>query len=133
MSANLLQAAVYQRLAGDAAISALAGAGKVFDGRPLRKTLPYVHLGIWQVEPLSGDDGTFEHRFDIEAWSEQGGQREVAALAEAVRAALHDQPLTLDGATLVNLRHWRSRAGRQAQSRFYRAVVTFRAVVETAA
>ena len=40
MSATALQAAVFERLDTDAAIIALAGAGKVFDGRPVRREPP---------------------------------------------------------------------------------------------
>lgn len=134
MSTNELQKAIYLALASDATVSALCGPDKVFDGRPVRKDLPYLHFGNWRVTDYSTatEPGT-EHRFAIEIWSEKNGHLEVVAIAEAVASALHDQPLAVSGQTLVNLRHERTNTGRINRSRIYRARVEFRAVLEPTA
>ena len=53
--------------------------------------------------------------------------------ATVVRKALHDAALTLPGFHLVNLRHLRTRTGRDTKSRHIRARLEFRAVLEPAA
>lgn len=133
MSANKLQKAVYLALAGNSTITTLCGPDKVFDGRPIRKDLPYLHFGNWQVDDFStATEPGEEHRFEIEVWTENNGHLAAATIADAVVAALHDQQLAITGATLVNLRHERTRTSRPSQSRLYRARLEFRAVLEPA-
>ncbi|TDH38848.1 DUF3168 domain-containing protein [Pseudohoeflea suaedae] len=134
MSANALQRAVFERLTADADVTALAGPGKVFDGRPERMQPPYLVFGDWRIDDWStGSEEGAEHRFEIEIWSDARGRKQAASLAEAVRAALHDATLGLPGFHLVNLRHTRTRSGREPKSRHIRARIAFRAVLEPAA
>lgn len=134
MSANALQRAVFDALSADAGVTALAGAGKIFDGRPERMEPPYLAFGDWRIDDWStGTEGGEEHRFEIEVWSEARGRKQTAALAQAVRHALHDAGLTVPGFHLINLRHLRTRTGREPKSRHIRARVEFRAVLEPAA
>ena len=51
-------------------------------------------------------------------------------IAARVEALLHDAALTLDGHRLVNLRFEQAEARREAQGRFSRASLRFRAVTE---
>jgi uncharacterized protein DUF3168 len=133
MSANALQEAVFERLSTDAAITALAGAGKIVDGRPVRKEPPFIAFGDWRVDDFStGTEIGGEHRFEIEVWSDGAGKKQAAAIAQAVIAALHDAALSVPGFHLVNLRHLRTRTGRETRSRHIRARVEFRAVLEPA-
>ncbi|MAY60922.1 MAG: hypothetical protein CML29_01810 [Rhizobiales bacterium] len=134
MSANALQRAVFERLTSETGVSALAGADRIFDGRPERIEPPYVTFGDWRIEDWStGTEDGAEHRFEIEVWSEVRGRKQAAELADAVRKALHDAALTLPGFHLVNLRHLRTRTGRDTKSRHIRARLEFRAVLEPAA
>ena len=48
----------------------------------------------------------------------------------AARAALHGQPLTLDGHRLINLRHEFSEARRTPDGDTYQGIARFRAVTE---
>lgn len=131
MSINALQKAVFEILSNDAAILALTGPGKVFDNRPVRKAAPYLVIGAWRaVDWSSGVETGSEHIFEIEVWSEEAGRREVAAIAEAVRAALHDADLVVPGFHLVSLNHRRTRTGRERNSRFFAARIEFRAAIE---
>ena len=133
MSANALQRAVFEQLTNDADIIALAGTGKVFDGRPERMQPPYLAFGDWWTDDWStGTEEGAEHRFEIEVWSDARGRKEAARLAEAVHDALHDAALTVPGFQLINLRHSRTRTGREAKTRFIRSRIEFRAVLEPA-
>lgn len=131
MSANAMQQAVYTALAADAALAALLGAGRILDLRPADKHLPHVVFGAWRTDDWStGTEAGAEHVFDIEVYVDENGRKRAAAIAEAVRAALHDRPLTADGIRLVNLRHQRTRTRRETGSRLHTARLTFRATTE---
>lgn len=131
MSSNALQAAIYDRLTNDAAVTAIAGPDRVFDRRLAQQKLPCLVIGQWRVTDWStGDDTGEEHRFDIEIWSDDNGRKQAAVLADLVRAALHEAPLTLSEGHLVNLRHEKIRLRREARSGFHTALVGFRAVTE---
>ena len=81
----------------------------------------------------TGTEAGAEHRFEIEVWSDEGGRKQAASLAEAVRDAIHDRALTIPGFHLINLRHLRTRTGREAKTRHIRSRLEFRAVLEPAA
>ena len=131
MSANQLQQAVVERLSTDPAIVAITGAGRIFDRLITRAEPPYLVLGeIISSDFSTGDEAASEHRFEIEAWSKDNGRKQAVELADAVRAALHDADLTLDGAALVNLRHERTTSRRAPKSGLHVARLRFRAVTE---
>jgi hypothetical protein len=131
MSANALQQAVYERLSGEAAIVAITGPGRVFDRRITRVEPPYLVLGEMVSSDFSTGDGPgTEHRFEIEAWTRQNGRREAVELADAVRSALHDADLALNGVALINLRHERTVSRRAPKSALHVARLRFRAVTE---
>ncbi|MDZ7601853.1 MAG: DUF3168 domain-containing protein [Hoeflea sp.] len=131
MSANHLQRAVVERLAADPDVTAIAGAGRIFDRQITRAEPPYLVLGEMTTSDFSTGDGAgSEHRFEIEAWSKDNGRRQAAALADAVRAALHDADLALVDAVLINLRHERTVSRRAPKSGLHVARLRFRAVTE---
>ncbi|WP_420408896.1 DUF3168 domain-containing protein [Hoeflea sp.] len=131
MSANALQEAVFERLSADGAISAVTGPGGVFDRRITRAEPPYLVLGeTVSTDYSTGDAPGTEHRFEIEAWTRQNGRREAVELADAVRSALHEADLALDGATLINLRHERTVSRRAPKTALHVARLRFRAVTE---
>lgn len=131
MSANALQKAVVERLAGDPDVSAIIGAGRIFDRLITRAEPPYLVLGEAMVTDFStGDSDCSEHRFEIEAWTKQNGRKQAIELADAVRAALHDADLALEDAVLINLRHERTLARRAPKTGLHVARLRFRAVTE---
>lgn len=131
MSANALQKAVVARLAADPDVFALIGAGHIFDRLITRAEPPYLVLGEATATDFSTGDGeASEHRFEIEAWTKQNGRRQAVELADAVRAALHDAGLTLEGAALINLRHERTVSRRAPGTGLHVARLRFRAVTE---
>ncbi|SOE17469.1 uncharacterized protein DUF3168 [Hoeflea halophila] len=131
MSANALQSAVVERLSISPDVLAITGPGRIFDRQITRAEPPYLVIGVMTMADYStGDgDGTV-HRFEIEAWTRQNGRRQAVELADAVRDALHDAELTLDGAVLINLRHERTVSRRAPKTALHVARLRFRAVTE---
>lgn len=131
MSANALQKAVLAQLATAPAIVAITGPGRIFDRLISRAEPPYLVFGEATTTDWStGDAPGSEHLFEIEAWTKQNGRKQAVELADAVRAALHDADLALEGATLIHLRHQRTTSRRAPKSGLHVAQLRFRAVTE---
>ncbi|CAG0994369.1 MAG: DUF3168 domain-containing protein [Rhizobiaceae bacterium] len=128
-----LQKAVFAALAGDAAIVAALGGGKIYDHVPAGTAFPYVTFGRTSVYDWSTatESGT-EQLFTLHVWSKARGRAEALAIIERIGALLHDQPLALDGHALVNLRQEFSEVRQDEDHDVYHGLVRFRAVTETA-
>lgn len=126
-----LQKAVYEALTGDEDILALLGSERIYDDVPRGAAFPYVSFGPSTVRDWSTSTDTgSEHLFTLRAWSKAGGEREVHALLEAIRAALHEEALALTGYRLVGIRHETSDTTRGADGQTYQGIARFRAVIE---
>jgi Protein of unknown function (DUF3168) len=127
-----LRKAIHSTLAADAALTTMLGPARIFDDAPREATPPYVTFGDLQSRDWSttSDLGT-EHFLVVNVWSTQRGSREALNIADRVRALIDDQPLTLDGNRLVNLRFVQLETRRENNARFTRASMRFRAVTET--
>jgi Protein of unknown function (DUF3168) len=130
--ASSLQARVYARLAGDAALSALVGEA-IYDAPPALTPAEteYVTLGEESVRDFGTktSDGAI-HDFAVTVHSGRDGFDTVKRAAEAVCAALVDAPLALDAGRLVALRFLRASAERGRAPAKRRVVLRFRAVVD---
>ena len=94
---------------------------------------PYATIGQTTIADWStGTEDGSEHRVMLHAWSRAGGQTECHAIAEAIRAALHDVALMLDGHALVNLRFETTDTRRDPDGITFHSVMRFRAVTEPA-
>lgn len=130
-AASALQKAIFARLSGDAALTALVGATGITDRRLAAPASPLVVIAaIDSIDHSTATEPGEEHAVTREVWSEAGGHRQVQVIAAAVRAALHDATLALDGHHLVLLLHRDTRLRRDGKSRFHRAEMRFRAVTE---
>jgi hypothetical protein len=127
-SANALQAAIHARLSDDATLTAVIGAGAVFDRRMTGKPMPYLVLS--EIVTSEFAPGTEEHIVRIEAWSDTGGRKQSQDVAARTRALLDGATLTLTGYALVNLAHQRTTARRELKTRAQVAEMLFRAVTE---
>ncbi|HWV83777.1 MAG TPA: DUF3168 domain-containing protein [Hyphomicrobiaceae bacterium] len=129
-----LQQAVHAALAADSGVLALLGSARVYDHVPQGAAFPYLALAGFTVRDwATGTEPGTEIIFTINVWSRAAGHKEALHLAEAVRAALHDAPLSLTDHHLVNLRHESSETQRQRDRDTYRISARFRAVLEPSA
>jgi hypothetical protein len=131
MPAWSLQQSIFAALAADAALTAVLGAGRIFDDVPQGTALPYVTLGQATLRDASTatEDGT-EHVVTVHVWSDARGKKETHAILAAIRAALHDAPPALAGHRLVNLRHELSEVRREPDGATIHGLARFRAFTE---
>lgn len=128
-----LQKAVHHKLTTSAGVLSQLGGPHVWDHVPRGASYPYVTMGASTERDWStGSDGGGEHILTLHVWSKAAGRHEAETIARELRAALHDQALTLDGYTLVNLRHELTDTRRDAEHELYHGVVRLRAVTEEA-
>ena len=128
-----LQRAIYDVLIADEPVLALLGGARIYDAVPDNSTFPYLTLGQTSVADWSaGAEAGEEHTLILHVWSRAWGLRETHELMAALRSALHERALTLDGHRLVNLRHEQSEARREADGLTYHGIARFRAVTEPA-
>lgn len=128
---SALQKAIWQKLSSDTSLTAKIGVGGVADRLLPKRALPMVIIAdiLTQDWSTSTEPGE-EHVITLDIWSDKDGHAEAQALAEMVRDLLHNQPLTLTGAKLVNLQHLSTRIRREMKSRAHVASVQLRAVTE---
>jgi hypothetical protein len=128
-----LQKSIYAVLAVDGPLLALLGAPRIFDDVPQRAEFPYVTLGQSVVRDWSTGGGPGEeHLVTLHVWSRAEGRREVHEIMGAIRAALHDQALALEGHHLVNLRYELSESRREPDGETCHGIVRLRAATEPA-
>lgn len=130
-AASALQKAIHDRLDGDAALTALIGAGGICDRLLDRQRLPVVVIeAIESRDHSTATEAGEEHFITLAAWSKADGHREAQAIAARLHALLHDADLPVTGFALVSLLHRSTRIGRDRAKPFHRAELRFRAVTE---
>ena len=126
-----LQKAVYRALTTDAKVAVALGGRHVYDHVPRRTPRPYVTFARRTLrDQSSGTETAHEHTVALNVWAEASGAKKAAAVMAAVRAALHDQDLALDGHHLVNLRHEYSEIERHDDGVTLIGTLRFRALTE---
>lgn len=111
----------------------MLGGVRVYDDAPQRAPYPLITLGQSAVRDWSiGSEDGVEHSLTLHVWSRTGSEQQMLEIVEAVRAALHDKPLQVEGHHLVNLRHEFSEARLDPDGDTYHGVVRYRAVTEPA-
>jgi hypothetical protein len=131
-AALALQKAVYAAIVADDDVGALIG-DRIYDLAPRNAVFPYVTIGQTTLADWStGTEAGAEHRLTLDVWSRQGGKSECHAIADAIRAALHDAALALTGHALVNLRFETADVARDPDGITFHGVLRFRAVTEPA-
>lgn len=126
-----LQQAVFATLTSDAPLTALLGGARVYDDVPVRAEFPYVTFAQGAERDWStGGEAGSEHALTLHVWSRASGRKETVAIIAALCTVLHDQPLTLSGHRLINLRHEASEVRRDADGETYHGIVRLRAVTE---
>src|SRR5262245_39109584 len=126
-----LQQSVFAALTADSALTSLLGGARIYDDVPQGTGLPYLTLGQSTERDWStGTEDGNEHILTLHVWSNARGKKQAHDIIAAVRSALHDQPLTLTGHRLVNLRHEFSEARRDPDGEAIHGIARFRAVTE---
>lgn len=129
-AARALQKAIWEALGTDAALTALIGAGKVFDRVPAHTPFPYVSFGRTSVADWGTDtEEGAEHLVTLHAWSKDKGRASVLAVLERVRARLLEgvEPA---GHHLVNLAFLSMEAAFEDEAGVEHGTLTLRAVTE---
>jgi hypothetical protein len=129
-AAAALQAAVYQRMVADTAISALVGTD-IYDAVPPGPLPPtYVSLGPEDARDKSDITGEgVEHDFTVSVVTDASGFQTAKQIAGAVAEALVGADLILATGTLVDLWFLRARARRVGEADQRRIDLWFRARV----
>jgi hypothetical protein len=130
-AAGALRKGVWAALSGDAALGALLGGVKVFDGAPAGTALPYVTFGRsasfdWSTATEKGT----EVLFTLHAWARGAGRRGVEAIVERVAGRLEAGLDALDGHRLVNLRLEAVETNFEEDAAVQHGALRFRAVLE---
>lgn len=126
-----LQAKIYERLVGDAALSGVPVHDAPLEPGPEGPAKDYVTLGEESVR--ANDTKTSVgaiHDFTVTVHSARDGFETAKRIAAAVCVALVDAPLVLEAGRLVALRFLRSGAERGPGPEKRRISLRFRAVVD---
>lgn len=130
-----LQKAIRSRLVASSSVTSLVPAAKILDknGRP--EVFPCILIGEGETMP---DDGVARNRHqsfaDLHLWQTEPGLAGVKAIAGAIRGALSDGPLSVDGFRVADLRIERSRFLRDPDGIHSHGVISLQArLVERAA
>ncbi len=126
-----LQQAVYTTLMGTPALITSLGGARIYDDVPQPAAFPYVSFGPSTI--TDADTATERadlHTLTLHIWSRARGRKETHILIEHVRAALHDQSLTLTGHRLINFRHTQTDTRRLSDGETLQSTLRFRALTE---
>jgi hypothetical protein len=126
-----LQRSIYQTLVAAPALTGRLGGDRIYSKAPQGQALPYITLG--QTVTLDWSTGTedgTEHDLTLHIWSRADSAEEVHEIMDAVKAVLHDRPLSLDDHYLVNLRHEFAEARIDPDGETMHGIVRYRAVTE---
>lgn len=111
--------------------AAAVSGGRIYDKVPEGPTFPYVTIGSsFEIQDDADCIPGVEIDFRLHVWSRAPGFPECLRVAEATRAALHRQELTLDENAFVLVEHIRTDKLRDPDGLTSHAVVEFRAIVE---
>ena len=126
-----LQKAVFEALGADAAVTALLGAGKIYDHAPANVAFPYITFGRTSIFDWStGTESGTEQLFTLHVWSKTKGKKETLAIMEAAKTLLDDAALELDEHHLVNMRLEFAEERYDDDLSVHHGLLRFRAVTE---
>lgn len=126
-----LQRAVVDALLADGDVAAIVGTN-IFDGRP-GEAYPCITIGPSDYQPDDMDGiSAREQALQLDCWvrDPKGRTRPAAALADRVKAALHDAGLALDSHALALLKVAAVRVMLDADGATGHGVVSLEAIIE---
>jgi hypothetical protein len=127
-----LAAALRMASMADDGVRAIVGVpARVYDDPPTDVAFPYVTLGRVESRPADASDADAqEHVVTVHAWSRYGGRAEALDLIDALRAAFHNAPLSVEGRRLVMLFAVFADVFRDGDGRTTHGVLRLRAITE---
>ena len=126
--------ALFERLGGDAALTALLGAGRIFEKPPRGQDYPFMVLDSYTAEPLlTYPQEGFVHRLGLAVFSREPSRDEVLSVMDRAVTLLMETPPLLTGHWLTGLQVSGMRSRLLRDGRTFRADWTVRAVTEPAA
>lgn len=128
-----LQTAIIARLKADSGVTSLLpdGANGIYDHVPPDRKFPYIALGDFSCGREETQAGTgYVAETDILSFSRYRGGKELAALMDAVRTALHDADLAIDGHATILCREANAGTGLEPDGESRRGRQSFRIVFE---
>lgn len=129
-----LTAAIRDAVLAHAGVKAVLGdPPRVYDDPPPDPVFPYLTLGRVQTQPADASNSTaLEHAVTLHVWSRYGGRAETLDVIAALRAALHDAALSVEGRRLVFLFASFADVFRSGDGRTTHGVLRLRAMTEEA-
>ena len=125
-----LRSAIRSAALNDPVITAAVN-GSVYDGAPRDAIFPFVTFGDVSLRDWStGSDRGLEHQFTLEIWSLQPGNGETLNIGDRLLTFLLSATLKLQGFQLIDLRFVSFEARREANGRFAKGRMRFRAITE---
>ena len=126
-----LQRSLYQMLSNAPALTSRLGGARIYSKAPQGEALPYITLGqTVNLDWSTGTEDGTEHDLTLHVWTSADSAEEVHEIMDAVKAVLHDRPLSLDDHYLVNLRHQFAEARIDPDGETMHGIVRYRAVTE---
>jgi hypothetical protein len=126
-----LQKSIHIALTADATLASQLGGARIYDDVPDNASFPYITFGQTSLRDWStGSDEAHEHAITLHVWSQANGREEALRIMDTVKSVLHDQPLTLSGHRLINLRHEFSGTRRNPDGETVHGTVRMRATTE---
>jgi len=127
-----LLAALHAALMAHADVQALLGdPARVHDDAPPDAVFPYVTVGRVESRTADAPGGdALEHGVTLHVWSRHGGRAEALEVIAALRSALHNAPLAVEGRKLVLLFAHFADVFRSGDGRTTHGVLRLRAVTE---
>lgn len=128
-----LRRAIHAHLSGDAALTALIGAGHIHDEPPRATGGLYVVHGEVSAEDWStGSDRGCEQKLSLVVWAgESASSRKALEAAARIVVSLEGAALAPEGHRLINLGWLSSKLARDPKTHLPMVTLTFRAVTET--
>ena len=126
-----LQRSIYQALTASPEVVSLLSGERVYSNPPAAAQFPYITLGqTVNLDWSTGTEDGNEHSLTLHIWSRADSAAQVHEIIEALRVVLHNQPLSLDGHQLVNLRHEFNEVRLDPDGETMHGIVRYRAVTE---
>lgn len=130
MSYNIinLQEGLQSKLAASTAMQALLGSPlRLYDHPPASTAYPFVLYGDQQASPLDTKDTTgLELSLTLTSYSRARGRRELRQIESAIYNALHQQTITVSGASFCQCQFTGSTQRLESDGLTYRGEMTFR-------